>query len=149
VHTVDVALFATWATVFLGVAFLLAGAALMMSGNYSRLLGRRLSEMNRERMRRLIAAGRMTRAGLARIAHVFDRRKDTKKELRWEVPADIRRRLERDPAVWSNYRRFPESYRRIRIGWITAARRRPEAFQQRLRYFLEMTAQNKRFGMVQ
>jgi len=39
VHTVDVGLFATWATVFLGVAFLLAGAALMMSGNYSRLLG--------------------------------------------------------------------------------------------------------------
>jgi uncharacterized protein YdeI (YjbR/CyaY-like superfamily) len=107
-----------------------------------------LSEMNRERVRRLIAAGRMTKAGLARIAHVFDHRKDAK-TLRWEVPADIRRQLERDPAVWRNFRRFPESYRRIRIGWITAARHRPEVFRQRLRYFLKMTAQNKRFGMVQ
>src|SRR5256885_3438097 len=37
----------------------------------------RLSEMNRERVRRLIAAGRMTRAGLERIKHVFDDRRDT------------------------------------------------------------------------
>lgn len=75
--------------------------------------------------------------------------KDTRKKLQWEIPADIRRRLERDPAVWQDFRRFPESYRRIRIGWIVAARHRPEVFQQRLRYFLKMTAQNKRFGMVQ
>jgi uncharacterized protein YdeI (YjbR/CyaY-like superfamily) len=34
-------------------------------------------------------------------------------------------------------------------GWITAAPHRPEVFRQRLRYFLKMTAQNKRFGMVQ
>ncbi len=88
----------------------------------------RLSEMNRERVRRLIAAGRMTSAGLERIKHVFDHRRDTN---------------------WKNYRSFPESYKRIRIGWITAARHRQEVFEQRLRYFLKMTAQNKRFGMVQ
>jgi len=35
------------------------------------------------------------------------------------------------------------------IGWIDAARYRREVFEQRLRYFLKMTAQNKRFGMVQ
>jgi len=109
----------------------------------------RLSEMNRERVRRLIAAGRMTKAGLERIAHVFHPRQDAKRKLQWEIPADIRRRLERDVVAWKNFRRFPESYRRIRIGWIAAARHRPEVFQQRLRYFLKMTAQNKRFGMVQ
>jgi uncharacterized protein YdeI (YjbR/CyaY-like superfamily) len=109
----------------------------------------RLSDMNRERVRRLIAAGRMTETGLERIKHVFDRRQDTKKKVKWETPADILKRLERDPAAWKNFRRFPESYKRIRIGWITAARPRREAFEQRLRYFLKMTAQNKRFGMVQ
>lgn len=108
-----------------------------------------LSAMNRERVRRLIAARRMTRAGLASLAHVFDRGKDTKKTVRWSLPADIRRELERDPVVWKNFRRFPEPYRRIRIGWIDAARHRPAAFDQRLRYFLKMTARNKRFGMVQ
>jgi uncharacterized protein YdeI (YjbR/CyaY-like superfamily) len=109
----------------------------------------RLSAMNRERVRRLIAAGRMTQAGLDRIKHVFDERKDAAKRNRWEAPKDILRRLERDPTTWKNFQRFPESYKRIRIGWIAAARRRREVFDQRLRYFLKMTAQNKRFGMVQ
>src|SRR5437667_9962071 len=49
----------------------------------------RLSEMNRERVRRLIAAGRMTAAGLERIKHVFDPGRDTKQKLKWETPADI------------------------------------------------------------
>src|SRR5712691_5595492 len=57
----------------------------------------RLSAMNRERVRRLIASGRMTKSGLERIRHVFDQRKDTKARLRWEVPRDILRRLKRDP----------------------------------------------------
>src|SRR6266568_2779337 len=49
----------------------------------------RLSEMNRERVRRLIAARRMTKAGLDRIAHVFDHESDRKRKLAWRVPPDI------------------------------------------------------------
>lgn len=100
-----------------------------------------LSDMNRERVRRLIKSGRMTKAGLAAIAHAG---KQT-----GNVPADIEKRLKQDPATWRNSQRFPASYKRIRIGWIDAARDRREAFEQRLRYFLRMTKQNKRFGMVQ
>ena len=109
----------------------------------------RLSAMNRERVRRLIASGRMTKAGLQRIEHVFDERSDTKQQRDWELPKDILRRLMRDPATWKNFQRFPQSYKRIRVGWIAAARRRPDVFKQRLAYFLKMTAQNRRFGMVQ
>jgi uncharacterized protein YdeI (YjbR/CyaY-like superfamily) len=109
----------------------------------------RLSAMNRERVRRLIAAGRMTKTGLESIKHAFDRRTDTQEELKWEVPPDLIERLKDDPVVWKNFQRFPESYKRIRIGWIVAARPRRAAFEQRLGYFLKMTAQNKRFGMVQ
>lgn len=108
-----------------------------------------LSAMNLERVRRLIKAGRMTKAGLASIAHAFDERKDTKTKLPAEIPKDIVARLKREPAAWKNFRRFSASYKRIRIGWIVAARHRREAFEQRLAYFLKMTAQNKRFGMVQ
>jgi uncharacterized protein YdeI (YjbR/CyaY-like superfamily) len=109
----------------------------------------RLSDMNRERVRRLIAAGRMTKAGLAAIQHAFDRKKDTRPRLTSKIPADILRRLKRDPATWKNFQRFPESYKRIRVGWIAAAGPRRAVFEQRLGYFLKMTAQNKRFGMVQ
>ncbi len=109
----------------------------------------RLSEMNRERVRRLIAARRMTKAGLERIAHVFDHTRDTKRNLKWRIPPDILTAIKRDRTAWKHFEKFPESYKRIRIGWIDAARRRPEILRQRLRHFLKMTAQNKRFGMVQ
>lgn len=109
----------------------------------------RLSAMNLERVRRLIALGKMTRAGLDKLKHVFDHKSDKEKKHEWEVPRDILARLKRDKVVWRYFRRFPESYKRIRIGWIAAARHRPPVFKQRLKFFLEMTARNKRFGMVQ
>jgi len=101
----------------------------------------KLSDMNRERVRRLIKSGRMTKPGLAAIEHTG---KGSAK-----LPADILRRLKEDPTTWKNFQRFPASYKRIRIGWIAAGRHRPEVFKQRLGYFLKMTKQNKRFGMVQ
>ena len=101
----------------------------------------KLSDMNRERVRRLIKAGRMTKAGLAAIEHTGKGRSNP--------PTDILERLKADPTTWKNFQKFPASYKRIRVGWIDAARHRRAAFEQRLRYFLKMTAQNKRFGMVQ
>src|SRR5213595_1639331 len=92
----------------------------------------RLSEMNRERVRRLIKARRMTKAGLARIAHVFDHRSDRTARVAWKLPKDIERRLKQDPVVWRNFQRFPKSYQHIRVGWIVGARRRREIFEQRL-----------------
>ena len=100
-----------------------------------------LSEMNKERIRRLAAQGRMTEAGLATVGDLFSEP--------FTVPADILDALQADETTWRNFQAFPEGYKRIRIGWIEAARRRPDIFRQRLEYFLKMTAQNKRFGMVQ
>jgi bacteriocin resistance YdeI/OmpD-like protein len=62
---------------------------------------------------------------------------------------DIVVALKKDATTWKHFKAFPASYKRIRVGWIDASRHRPEIFRQRLRYFLKMTAQNKRFGMVQ
>ena len=101
----------------------------------------RLSDMNRERVRRLIKSRRMTKAGLDAIAHA--------PKQGAAFPPDILARLKQDPETWRNFQRFPASYKRIRIGWIDAARHRKVAFEQRLNYFLKMTKQNKRFGMVQ
>jgi uncharacterized protein YdeI (YjbR/CyaY-like superfamily) len=108
-----------------------------------------LSAMNRERVRRLIKAKRMTKAGLARLAHAYDHEKETRASPKVAIPKELLARLKRDPAVWKHFQRFPESYKRIRIGWIAAARHRREVFEQRLAYFVKMTARNKRFGMVQ
>ena len=67
----------------------------------------------------------------------------------FEIPSDIIEALKQDKKTWATFEGFPESYKRIRIGFIEMARSRPDIFQQRLRYFLKMTSQGKRFGMVQ
>lgn len=111
-----------------------------------------LSVMNKERIRRLIKAKKMTRFGLERIQHEIDRAsaKSAQTKLKaFELPDDILEALKADPIVWRNFNKFPKSYQAIRVGWIDGARKRPIEFQKRLRYFIKMTAQNKRFGMVQ
>ena len=59
-------------------------------------------------------------------------------------PADILDVLRRDETVWENYQHFSEPYRRIRVAYIEAARKRPEEFQKRLHSFMEKTRRNKR-----
>jgi uncharacterized protein YdeI (YjbR/CyaY-like superfamily) len=100
-----------------------------------------LSETNRERIRRLIEQGLMTEAGLEAVATLMYEP--------FEIEPDVLTALKADARTWQNFEAFPESYKRIRIGWIQAARARADIFEQRLSYFLKMTAQNKRFGMVQ
>ena len=58
-------------------------------------------------------------------------------------PEDILAELQEDPVIWENYQSFSESYRRIRIAYIDAARKRPEEFRKRLDTFKTKTRQNK------
>ncbi len=112
-----------------------------------RKLGSNWSEMNKERVRRVIKEGKMTRAGLAALKGA-PKANSSPSRRKLVIPADILKRLREDKQTWRNFQRFPSSYKRIRVGWIDASRRRPPEFAKRLRYFLKMTAQNKRFGMV-
>ena len=105
------------------------------------------SAMNIERLRRLMRQKKVTKAGLdaAQDALVAIRKQRNKTS----IPSDILKALKKNPVVWKKFSRFPASYKRIRIGWIDGSRKHPELFSQRLNYFLKMTVQNKRFGMVQ
>ena len=112
----------------------------------------KLSEMNKERVRRLIKAKKMTRFGLESIRHHLENgSKNAKQSLvlkKFSIPGDILNELKSNPVTWKNFKQFPESYKRIRTGWIDGARHRPAEFKKRLQYFLKMTAKNKMFGMV-
>ncbi len=101
--------------------------------------GRPVSEMNKERIRRLVADGRMTPAGMAVVGEL---------ESRLEIAPDILAELQADPQTWANFEAFPEHYKIIRIAFIEGARGRPAEFKRRLNHFLEMTAKAKMFGMV-
>ena len=58
-------------------------------------------------------------------------------------PKDILDEIKKDPIAWKNYEAFTESYKRIRIAYIDAARKRPEEFHKRLNSFLAKTKENK------
>jgi uncharacterized protein YdeI (YjbR/CyaY-like superfamily) len=105
------------------------------------------SEPNLERVRFLTKQGLMTKAGLDILDQSHHKHRLKKKPV--TVAADIKKALMAAKPAWTNYQKFPEGYRRIRIGWIDAVRYRPEVFKQRLDYFVKMTQKNKRYGMME
>ena len=106
-----------------------------------------LSQMNKERIWKLIANKQMTAAGLKAIAHIFDPEQD--RPEKFTIPADILEPLQAHPEAWAHFQAFPDSYKRIRIAYIeTRKRHGMDHFQRALRHFITMTARNKRIGAV-
>ena len=104
-----------------------------------------LSEMNKERIRRLIKKKVMTAAGLKAISHVFIPGKKEK----WAIAPDIVQALQENSCTWDNFQRFSRSYQRIRIGYLESQRRHNlKMFKKSLSYLIKMTAKNKKFGMI-
>ncbi|MBR0416244.1 MAG: YdeI/OmpD-associated family protein [Firmicutes bacterium] len=58
-------------------------------------------------------------------------------------PEDILDAIRKDAEAWKNYGSFKESYKRIRIAYIEAARKRPEEFEKRLENFIKKTREGK------
>lgn len=61
----------------------------------------------------------------------------------YTFPEDILLALQQDETVWRNYSSFSDPYKRIRVAYIDAARKRPEEFRKRLAHFIGSTRQNK------
>ena len=58
-------------------------------------------------------------------------------------PDDIIGAIKADSAAWENYTALSEPYKRIRVAYIDAARKRPAEFKKRLANFIEKTRKNK------
>lgn len=101
------------------------------------------SQPNIERMRRLIAEGRMTPAGLAALKNPETLME--KQEL--EIAPDVLEALKKDKSVWKNFQAFADNYKRVRIAYIEAGRKHgPEQFQKRLDNFINKTRKNQQFA---
>ena len=97
------------------------------------------TELNKERARRLIAAGLMTDAGTAVLPDLSPER--------FQIAPDILAALQADPVVWANFQAFPDLYQRVRIGNVEEQRKRnPAEFERRLATLIEKTRQNKQYG---
>ena len=58
-------------------------------------------------------------------------------------PEDIIEAIRADEEAWKHYEAFTDSYKRIRVAYIDAARKRPAEFEKRLRSFIRKTKENK------
>jgi uncharacterized protein YdeI (YjbR/CyaY-like superfamily) len=96
------------------------------------------SQANIERLRALVAQRKI-------IKEVADTLGDVLSE-EFIIPTDILKAIKANKEAWKNFKKFSDSYIRIRIAFIDGARKRPEEFQKRLRHFIEMAEKNKIFG---
>ena len=100
---------------------------------------------NKRRVERLVADGRMTPAGLARIEAA---KRDGSWEAldaveRLEVPADLAAALDADPDARRHFDAFPPSARKLALTWIAAAKR-PETRAARIAETVRLAARNER-----
>ena len=58
-------------------------------------------------------------------------------------PADILDAIKADGVAWENYEKLSEPYKRIRVAYIDAARKRPNEFKKRLESFIKKTRAGK------
>lgn len=103
------------------------------------------SQVNKERVERLIEAGRMTPMGLA----VIERAKANDSWTRFDeaaalkVPEDLSGALASQPAAEANFNAFPPLSRREMLQWVFDAKR-PETRSARVREIVEKAAKGER-----
>ncbi len=100
--------------------------------------GSKYSEANKQRLRALIKQGMVIPSVRATLEDSLDEE--------FVVPLDILKELQSNRLAWENYQRFSTEYKRIRIGYIEGARKRPMEFKKRLKHFVTMTEKNKQYG---
>jgi uncharacterized protein YdeI (YjbR/CyaY-like superfamily) len=96
------------------------------------------SQTNKERLRLLIARGRVPEDVLAGLGDI-----DPEKYV---FPADIMKALRANRKARDHFQKYGAPYQRIRVAYIDSARRRPAEFRKRLANFIKLTSQGKQFG---
>ncbi|MDR2030619.1 MAG: YdeI/OmpD-associated family protein [Puniceicoccales bacterium] len=96
------------------------------------------SEVNKQHVRLLIAAGKMAPSGMAVLPDLDP--------TSYRPAEDILAALRQDPTVWENFCAFPIYYRNIRLAAIDRLRSSQEHFDRALAYFIGQTKKNRRYG---
>lgn len=107
------------------------------------------SELNKKRSGKMIKAGRMTDAGLAKI-------EVAKKSGLWgqtgrpkislDMPLELVKALDKNKKARENFEKLAASYRKHYIGWIQAAKRE-DTKEKRIRETILLLAKGKRLGL--
>jgi uncharacterized protein YdeI (YjbR/CyaY-like superfamily) len=96
------------------------------------------SQTNKERLKKLIAQGKVIPDVLKTL--------DPDEIEAFEFPADILARLQANPRAWENFQKYEGSYQRIRVAYVESRRNQPQEFEKRLQHLIAMTEQDRQFG---
>jgi uncharacterized protein YdeI (YjbR/CyaY-like superfamily) len=103
------------------------------------------SRINKRRVEKLIAGGRMTAAGLAKV-------EAAKADGSWsfiddvealELPADLRLALAANPIAQQRFEAFGSSYKKQVLYWIKSAKR-PETRKKRIEQVVSLAAEGRK-----
>ena len=107
------------------------------------------SESNKRRVAKMIAQGRMTEIGLAKV-------KEAKRNGEWDkasqredtsiVPVDLKRALQANKPAKRNFETVSPSQKRMFIYWITSAKT-DATRQKRIRRAIQMVKDNEKIGI--
>lgn len=106
------------------------------------------SIFNQKRVEQLVAQGKMTEAGMAKVKEAQEsgeweaaiRREDTS-----TIPEDLKIALESDPEARANFEKYTTSQKKQFLYWITSART-DRTRRKRIQSTIEMASKNKRLG---
>lgn len=107
------------------------------------------SESNKQRVRKLIEAGRMTEAGLAKIGNALDHSEPpevTQPKPEPVILPELEEALANNQKASENFDRFTPAYKALALKWITAAKK-AETRAMRMEEFIQLTADNKKIGL--
>jgi uncharacterized protein YdeI (YjbR/CyaY-like superfamily) len=106
--------------------------------------GSKWADSNIARMKKLVADGKMTPAGLA----VFEGHESRKVEPQpTELPKALAAKFRAAKSAWKNFQNFPPGYRRMTIGWVASAKKE-ETRQKRLEELISTSAKNERIKFM-
>jgi len=107
------------------------------------------SKINKDKAEQMIAQGKMTQAGLARI-------EEARKNGNWdkaytnrtkdEMPADLENALKEDLRAWKNFMDFANSYRNMYVGWVNSSKT-DETRKRRIAEVVKRSALNRKPGI--
>jgi uncharacterized protein YdeI (YjbR/CyaY-like superfamily) len=96
------------------------------------------SPANKERLRFLLKKKKVVKEVRDTLGDIL--------EEKFVIADDILKEIRSSELAWKYFQAFSDSYKRIRIGFIEGARKRPAEFKKRLAHFIRMTEKNKQFG---
>lgn len=95
------------------------------------------TELNKARAEKLIKDKLMCKQGLI----------EYKKSQKFYIDEDIKKAFDKNKKAWSNFKKFPELYKRVRIDTIQRYKKNKKQFDYRLSKLIENSENNKMYGV--